>query len=47
MKDFSRRWMSANAKEMKVINYKRKKENKDEKIYSRKQRLLIWSNVIF
>ena len=25
MKDFSRRWMSANAKEMKVINYKKKK----------------------
>lgn len=39
--------MSANAKEMKVINYERKKENKDEKIYSRRQRLLIWSNVIF
>lgn len=39
--------MSANAKEMKVINCERKKENKDEKIYSRRQRLLIWSNVIF
>jgi len=47
MKDFSRRWMSANAKEMKVINYEKKKENKNEKIYSRRQRLLIWSNVIF
>lgn len=39
--------MSANAKEMKVINYEKKKENKNEKIYSRRQRLLIWSNVIF
>lgn len=47
MKDFSRRWMSANAEEMKVINYEKKKENKNEKIYSRRQRLLIWSNVIF
>lgn len=28
MKDFSRRWMSANAKEMKVINYERKKKTK-------------------
>ena len=26
MKDFSRRWMSANAKEMKVINYEKKKK---------------------
>lgn len=39
--------MSANAEEMKVINYEKKKENKNEKIYSRRQRLLIWSNVIF
>jgi len=28
MKDFSRRWMSANAKEMKVINMRKKKKTK-------------------
>lgn len=44
MKGFSRRWMSANAKEMKVVNDEREKKND---IYSRRQRQSICSNVNF